>query len=271
VSIEGLSPYQRDELRVRFQNAEPFPHLVLDELLVPSLANECAAAYPSYEEAKAMGFEFGALNERLKVQVCEAEKFKPPILALHRALSSPEFLADLEHISGINSLLADPSLAGGGMHVMGGQGGRLDVHVDFNYVEEKAWHRRLNLLVYLNPVWEVAWGGAVELWDTEIKKCYQSVPPLLNKCVIFETSDRSYHGVTHLAAPQGMTRNSFATYYYTREAPAGWDGVKHSTVFRSRPDEKFRGHVLAPAERAGEKLRSVAHSVKKGLKGLVGK
>jgi hypothetical protein len=271
VSVENLTPYERDELKTRFQGAQPFPHLVLNDFLLPAFAKECAAAYPSYEEAKSEGFEFGALNERLKVQVCDAEKFKPPVLALHKALSSPEFLADLEYISGIKSLIADPDLGGGGMHVMGGRGGRLDVHVDFNYIEEKSWHRRLNLLVYLNPGWDAAWGGAVELWDTDIKKCYESVPPLLNRCVIFETSEKSYHGVTPLSAPEGVTRNSFATYYYTAEAPPNWDGMKHSTIFRSRPDEKFRGHVLAPAEQAGRTLRSTADSLKKHLKGLIGK
>ncbi|MEM9463614.1 MAG: hypothetical protein AAGF11_56275, partial [Myxococcota bacterium] len=34
-----------------------------------------------------------------------------------------------------------------------------------------------------------------------------------------------------------------------REAPAGWDGTQHSTVFRARPDERLRGYVLMPAEK----------------------
>lgn len=267
----NLNPYQRDELKARFQGAEPFPYVVWNDFLKPDFARECASAYPTYEEAKAQGQEFGALNERLKVQVCDPTKFKQPIFALHEELASPEFLAELEYISGIKLLLADPGLSGGGMHVMGGQGGRLDVHVDFNYQEDKDWHRRLNLLIYLNPVWEKEWGGAVELWDTEIKTCHESVSPFLNTCVIFETSDKSFHGVTPLVTPVGVTRNSFATYYYTSEAPPNWDGVKHSTIFRSRPNEKLRGHVLAPAEQAARRMRSVAHGIKKSLKGLVGK
>lgn len=266
VSALEISPYDRDELKARFSHATPFPHMVLDTFLSPAWARECASSYPSYAEARTMGREFGAANERLKVQVCEYEKFKSPILALHRALASPEFLKDLEHISGIPNLLADPDLGGGGMHLMGGQGGRLDVHVDFNYVEEKKWHRRLNLLVYMNSEWHPEWGGAVELWDSTVTKCHRSVLPELNKCVLFETSDKSYHGVTPLAAPQGITRNSFAAYYYTVEPPPNWDGAMHSTVFKSRPDEKIRQHVLIPAQHLARSLRHGAHRLKRLVK-----
>ena len=43
------------------------------------------------------------------------------------------------------------------MHITG-PGGRLDVHVDFNFMEERQLHRRLNLLLYLNPTWNEIMG-----------------------------------------------------------------------------------------------------------------
>jgi len=149
--------------------------------------------------------------------------------------------------------------------------GRLDVHVDFNYHADDQLFRRLNILVYLNPVWEEAWGGKIELWDRDVTHCAHAFSPVLNRCVVFETSDISYHGVTQITCPPGMTRKSFAAYYYTKEAPAAWNGEAHSTIFRARPDEQFRGKVLMPAEQLGRKAGEAVASAKGVVKRLLGR
>ena len=169
---------------------------------------------------------------------------------LHGDQASEAFLSDLAEITGIENLKADPAMRGGGMHLTGPRG-RLDVHIDFNYSEELQMHRRLNILVYLNEDWDSSWGGAVELWDTDVKNCEVSVKPMLNRCVLFETSDISFHGVEPVTCPPGKARMSFAGYYYTREAPAKWNGELHSTVFKARPDEALRDLVLGNVDRLG--------------------
>ena len=55
-----------------------------------------------------------------------------PITELNTLLASESFLNDLSYITGIPRLIPDEQLVGGGLHVTG-PGGRLDVHVDFNY------------------------------------------------------------------------------------------------------------------------------------------
>ena len=62
-------------------------------------------------------------------------------------------------------------------------------------------------------------------------------------------------------------RKSFAAYYYTKEAPPGWDGVKHSTLFRARPDERFRRYVLMPAERLKYEGRQALRALKRSVMG----
>jgi len=244
-----IRPLDKDALRASFRTAQPFPHMVVDDFLEPAFAAEVAAAYPSFDEAREQGFAFDFVRERRKVQITDSTRFAPPIARLHEALASPEFLADLSDITGIQHLEADPTLSGGGVHVTG-PGGRLDVHVDFNYNEERQVHRRLNILVYLIPGWNPAWGGAVELWDRDVKRCYVSVPPVLNRCVVFETSEISFHGVTPVSEDAPGPRQSFAAYYYTKDAPPGWTGKTHSTIFRTRPNERFRRYVVVPAEHA---------------------
>jgi hypothetical protein len=220
--------------------------------------------------AREQGREFRAVNERRKVQITDASHFPPPIRRLHELLASPGFLQQVEAITGIDALEADPDLFGGGMH-MTGPAGRLDVHVDFNFYEERQLHRRLNILVYLNDTWPEEWGGAIELWDAAVSRLQQSFTPRLNRCVLFETSDISYHGVSPVTCPPDRVRKSFAAYYYTRSAPAGWDGTMHDTVFRARPTERLRGGVLMPAEKLRRELSRRFIDMKQTLKSYLGR
>ena len=257
-----LASYDRDALKNQFLSATPFPFVEIEPFLTDDFAREVAASYPSFGEAAQAGDQFSFVNEKGKIQVTDAERFPDPVKRLSDAISSEEFLRDLEHITGIPRLLADGRYAGGGMHLTGPRG-RLDVHVDFNYDDARAMHRRLNLLLYLNPEWKADWGGAVEFWDDRVKKCHHSFRPTLNRCVIFETSEISYHGVEPVTCPAGVARQSFAAYYYTKEAPAGWDGQKHSTIFRARPDERLRGYVFMPLEKI---KREGPDKVRRGVK-----
>ena len=252
---DHLNPIDVEGLAEQFRNATPFPHFCVSDFLRPEFAEAACRSYPSYEEARELGREFGALNERLKVQITEPERMPPPVARLAEVLSSQPFLDVLERITGIPRLIADPELRGGGMHLVG-SGGRLDVHVDFNMHRETGWHRRLNILVFMNEHWEEDWGGYLELWDPEVKRCERKQAPLLNTCLVFATSETSFHGVQPVTCPDGMARQSFAAYYYTQEAPAQWSGSFHTTVFKPRPGEWLRNAVGRPAERLGRAMRS---------------
>ena len=236
-----------DALREEFSKAQPFGHVVIDQFLDEATAQEVAAALPSYQQAKGIGTSFKTVNEDRKVQVEDAVQFPPPVRALHDFLNGPEFLETLGHITGIETLKADPKTNGGGIHQTGPRG-RLDVHVDFNYLPELQAFRRLNLLLYLNPVWQEHWGGHIELWDQQVKTCHHSIAPLLNRCLIFETNDISYHGVTKVECPGNYARKSYSSYYYTALPPADFDDNFHGTVFKARPSEKWKGLVWMPLE-----------------------
>ena len=260
-----IKPFDREQIRQQFQTAEPFRWFELCPFLDDDFARELVAAYPSFEQCRAQGVEFKAVNEQKKVQITDRNKFPPAVQQLAQALSAPEWLQDLEHITGIPRILADPEFDGGGMHVTGA-GGRLDVHVDFNYLEKHQLHRRLNILIYLNPAWQSSWGGNIELWDREVKTCHQSFSPQLNRCVVFETSDISYHGVAPVRCPPDVARRSFAAYYYTREAPPNWHGDMHSTIFRARPSERLRGYVLMPLEQVQRRISDGVERVARRMK-----
>lgn len=261
-----INPLDSGALREKVRQATPFPSLCIDGFLSEEFANRVYRAFPTYEEAVSMGREFAAVNEKRKVQVVDSRKFPLPLRLLNEALAAQEFLDLMSYAFDIPGLLADEELVGGGVHETGPQG-RLDVHVDFNYVEKKALHRRLNLLLYFNKDWREEWGGRLELWDKDVKVCQHSFLPIFNRCIVFETSEISFHGVTAVTCPKNVSRKSFAAYYYTKEAPAHWTGVSHSTIFKARPDEKLKGAVLMPAEKAIHWTRKVLREAKRTLRG----
>jgi hypothetical protein len=261
-----INPIDRDALRDRVRSAQPFPHFCIDNFLDPAFAERVHDAFPSFDDAQKIGRTFKAVNEKQKVQVTDAAKFAEPIAELNRVLASPEFCETLSHVFDIPDLLPDDQLVGGGIHQTGPRG-LLDVHVDFNYIADRQLHRRLNILIYFNKDWDPDWGGNVELWDRDVKVCHVSLSPVFNRCVVFATSDISYHGVTAVKCPEGRARRSFAAYYYTKAAPAGWDGQSHSTIFKARPNEVLKGNVLMPLEKARRNFRKVVHGFKKKIKG----
>jgi Rps23 Pro-64 3,4-dihydroxylase Tpa1-like proline 4-hydroxylase len=264
-----LKPLNLEKLRATFSKSKPFPYVVMDDFMEPGIAREIVEAYPDFDTALEQGRTFKTVNERKKIQICDSRKFATPVARLNAVLMSPQFLSDLSYITGIPNLLADEQLIGGGIH-MTGPGGRLDVHVDFNYIEERQLHRRLNILLYLNEPWQPDWGGQLELWDKDVKKCEAVLEPIFNRCVIFQTSEISFHGVIPVAPTAPSPRKSFAAYYYTKEAPENWTGIGHSTIFKARPEEKVKGMVLMPAEAMKNKLSAGVGIVKHSLKKMAG-
>jgi Rps23 Pro-64 3,4-dihydroxylase Tpa1-like proline 4-hydroxylase len=257
----SINPIDREQLREQFRTATPFPNVCIDDFLDEDFAGEIARSFPSFHEAQGVGKTFAGVNEKNKVQVRDPAQFPPSIKKLNDMLADPAFLEMLSYATGIADLRADEKLVGGGIHETT-RSGHLDVHVDFNVLKDRQWHRRLNIIIFFNKAWQDEWGGRLELWDANVKQCVHSFQPLFNRCVIFQTSEISYHGVTGVMCPDGVSRKSFAAYYYTEEAPQGWDGRTHTTLFKARPDEKMKGRLLMPAERMRHALTRKMRALK---------
>lgn len=257
-----LNPLDVDALRVQFSSARFFPFVAIDGFLREDFARAVAESFPTPRQAITKGRTFEAVNERGKTQITNPAHFAAPVRALSELLSSSEWLATLSKITGIPGLIADEKLVGGGMHVMQ-SGAHLDVHVDFNRIAESGLFRRLNILVFFNDGWAPEWGGEIELWNERVRELGSKFEPVLNRCVLFQTSETSFHGVSRVACPPDRFRKSFAAYYYTREAPAGWDGSTHTTIFRARPDEHWKKYVGMPAERIARRTRRELERVKR--------
>lgn len=263
----AISALDTEALRQEYRNAKPFPSLCIDNFVEPEFAREISKSYPSFEQAIGMGHLFKRVHESGKIQVTDSKLFPEATARLAEMLASEEFRQKLTEITGIPNLLFDPGFSGGGMHQTKAHG-RLDVHVDFNRLPHNGWYRRLNLLLYLNETWQESWGGKLELWDQDVKHCVRTFLPALARCVIFETSDHSFHGVTALTCPEHVVRRSFAVYYYTIEPPAH-GGPDHTTIFRARPDEYLKRFVLVPVGRARWAMRNAKNELKRQVRRLL--
>ena len=256
-----LNPIDVDAPRDSFASASPFPFIAIDGFLRDDFLRAIMETYPSVEQAESLGDTFSAVNESGKTQVTDAAAFAEPVAKLNEILSSAAWLDQLGRITGIGSLLPDEKLDGGGIHIMRA-GAHLDVHVDFNISLETQMHRRLNILVFLNERWDDDWGGKLELWDEKVKNRCHAFLPMANRCVVFRTSHDSFHGVERIRCPDAFARRSFAAYYYTREAAPGWNGRRHSTQFRTRPEEGMKRWVLMPASKIARLAQKAVRKLK---------
>ncbi|HEY9035669.1 MAG TPA: 2OG-Fe(II) oxygenase [Pseudomonadales bacterium] len=228
-----------DALKESYRAASPFPHAVIDNLLPNDIALRLAREFP---EPSFPGFQRrDNAHQLLKQARLQETYFKGiPGFTRHMLLlfNDQVFIDFLSTLTGIKGLIPDPHFFGGAFHQIL-PGGKLDIHADFNRDEKRKLDRRLNVLLYLNDDWQEDWGGLLELWDADMTRCEKRVSPSLNRCVIFNTTDHSFHGHPDpLACPPDRSRNSLAFYYYTNGRDDGSGGAgQFKTLWRDRPDQ----------------------------------
>lgn len=217
-----------------YAQATPFPHIIIDDFLPASLLESILEEFPKPDTIDWQKFNNPAekkLASNLELQMGEWTR------VLLYQLNSSTFIKFLESLTGIEGIIPDPHFVGGGLHQIE-RGGFLKMHVDFNRHNKLKLDRRLNLLIYLNKDWEEEYGGHLELWDKDMTQCQKKILPIFNRCVIFSTTDFSYHGHPEpLTCPEDRTRKSLALYYYSNGRPAEEVSGTHTTVFQARPGD----------------------------------
>jgi hypothetical protein len=239
-------------LAKQYQENQPFPHIHLKGFLDVAVAKQIGAAFPPPSDA---GWtQYRHYNEN-KIGKSDRATIPPVINQLIDELNSKEFVSWLGGLTGIPHLIPDPALDGGGLHEMG-RNGFLNMHVDFSHHHHQPrWHRRCNLILYLNDPWPESWGGAIEFWDADMKACAAKFPPLLNHVVIFNTTDTSFHGIPDpIQCPDGFSRKSIAVYYYTEETAERQS--PRSTHYVARPQDGARSAIMIRLDNAALALYS---------------
>ena len=217
--------------------SDPFQYIVIDNFLPASVAKMAMEGFPKlshpmWEHINEEGIEVKSRSNWLS-------EFDIPenIIGTIRIFNSSIVLQAMSEILSIPKLLPDPYFSGGGLNVSE-TNGHLDVHVDGNYHDASGLNRRANLILYLNPNWQPSWGGEFGVYSEDATKLITAIPPLFNRCVIFDSHDKSYHGLPNpIKFPKTEPRKSIILYYYTvAKRPSHQIEVDkpHSALWRSK-------------------------------------
>ena len=119
-------------------------------------------------------------------------------------------------------------------------GGKLDMHLDYSIHPHSNKERRVNLINYLCPGWDPAWGGSLQLYghddSNQMTELIRQVDPAHNRACLFRTSDISFHGFPDaIVCPPDHARKSLAVYYV---APARAEAAhRYKARYYARPTD----------------------------------
>ena len=238
--------------RDRYKQAVPFEHAVIENILPKKFVQRIQKEFPN-TNSSVWKRRYQNVNEN-KLASDAFFQWGGFTQVLFIYLNSAPFLRRLERLTGIENLIPDPYFLGGGLHCLP-EGGKLNVHVDFNTHPALQLDRRLNLLIYLNQDWKTEYGGNLILKNDEKEI---SIIPECNRAVVFSTTSSSFHGNPDpVCAPQGRTRNSLALYYYTSSRPVE-EQVEHSTIFKLQENQMVS---MAQQARAYERMLTMIQEI----------
>jgi Rps23 Pro-64 3,4-dihydroxylase Tpa1-like proline 4-hydroxylase len=247
-----------------FQHADPFPHIVIDGLFEHQQLSAISEEFSQI--APEDWVRYRSVNE-VKAGTRQGAQFGPATQAYFDVIHRDRFLRFLSAVTGIQNLIPDPSLFGGGLHEIW-PGGKFSVHTDFTRHPKTGLTNRLVMITYLNEGWEDSFGGALQLWNARQNACVVKVSPLLGRTIIFEQVADSLHGHPDpVCTSDGRTRRSITAYFYTApsrqaEFNTSWSStqfLKNGKLQFSRSDRvKQLVHSLTPPV-LFEGLKQVRH------------
>ena len=230
---ENFSTQKVEKYIKEFKYNSPCSYVTIDNFLLEKTANQVLDNFKVNDNWT----NYSLVNNYKKYGLTERKHLDKNCNEVFEELNSREFLDIMTKITGINNIFLDPTLDGGGLQQIF-NGGSLNIHTDFNtHIIEKTWKRVLNILIYLNYNWIDEYKGKLEFWDEKVEKKVKSISPIFNRCVIFKTDKKSYHGHPEkLNLPPNMSRKSIAAYYFVKEDQK----LKlYTTKFVGRPKDSF--------------------------------
>lgn len=230
-----------DNLKEKFLNANPFPHIVIDNFADEKKLSNILDYIPD-PKTGAVRKSRDYIFAKNKFEKSNFKDLSPDFKEIHDEIISERFQKLLKDITG-EDIFIDTGFHGGGIH-QGGDGSFLDMHADFNYHPlHENWFRNLNILLYLNKDWKKEYKGQLKLRRPESKE-HIEIEPLFNRCVIMFTRDYTLHGYDKINFPEGMYRRSIAAYAYTLDERT--DKKVRSTVWEPENPDLLKKMIYKP-------------------------
>jgi len=206
-----------DELSQQYSANTPFPHIVIDPFFAPEIAISLGVAISAIPDGD-YGVSFRSLAQR-KIQLSNILGKAPHIYYAYQTLMGSTFTQFIETVSGYPELEGDRQFAGAGLHRYGGRDFS-EIHLDSNrHPFDVGLYHRVNLIIFMNPIWRAEWGGELVLWSSRNDRPDRPaaiIQPAFNRAVVFQVARTSWHSVNPIRCSHDRTRNSMVIYYFNR-------------------------------------------------------
>ena len=201
---------------------KPFPYVIIDNFLNNSFARNIYSEFPDYEENIWHSYN----------NYCEKKKtlnnwnfFKPYTYQLFSYLNSQVFINKIQKYLTKETIFSDDGLHGAGLSIMKNNSGKLNPHLDNSIHPKNGLLRKYNLILFINKKWGKNDGGCLNFYNSNKtnKKLngdlVKAIEPVYNRCVIFDTSMNSWHGVGKISKNVNLYRKSIQIYYFVKKTP----------------------------------------------------
>lgn len=206
-------------------------HFVVDDFLPAELARAVYEAFPRSADGF---FDRQSFREKKKT-LTDLSQHPAVLTAVTYAMQDPRVVEEVAKLVGFDQIVPDDTLYAGGLSMMF-EGDFLNPHIDNSHDAKRNMYRRLNLLYYVSPDWELEKGGNFELWDPAVKQ-QKTIVSKFNRLVVMETTRDSWHSVSPVAVD--AVRCCVSNYYFSAVS-ADETEYFHVTSFSGRPGETGR-------------------------------
>lgn len=189
-----------NRIRLADLKEDPYKYMVVDNAIFPRLIAKCDKEFPNDLEYSLIP----GVESKSRSNYSSEFDFPDSLGAAVRILNSSMVMRAISDKFDIQKIVPDSYFTGGGLNSML-PSDFLDMHIDGNYHDATGLNRRLNAILFLND----DCGGHFLVDDKE------RIEPKAGRLVIFDTHDKSLHGVD--ATTITDERKSLILYYYTKE------------------------------------------------------
>jgi len=232
--IAVLPEEEFQDLVHRYETAFPYPHLIVENIFPAAVLEDVVREFDIDGPITWRSFQSGLQQKRGTTPNTD---LPPAAQEYFNLLYSGPFLRFLSRLTGIADLIPDPALYGGGMHEVS-EGGRFEIHIDFQRHPQTNLHNRLAVITYLNRDWHLDDGGSLELWSVDPPACGARVIPTFGRTIIMEQSQRAAHGHPALIRP-GLRRRALIAYFYTN-SPSALETADNTTIYIPHSGQSLR-------------------------------
>jgi Rps23 Pro-64 3,4-dihydroxylase Tpa1-like proline 4-hydroxylase len=217
---------------------KPYPYIIIDNFLTKEISKKFVSSYPNLDDDRWYHFRntiHGKKNvfEQGMMGISNIMDLPIDALSIISELNSSEFLNILKQITNIDNLVLDTHNGIGqwaGIRAMK-PGAYQSIHSDARLHPHLEIEKKITLVGYLNEDWKESDNGYTEIWNNDMSLCVDKVAPLFNRVLIFQNTNKSYHGVPKV----NNYRKTFLTSYLRKTSD--FKETRPKAQFVKRPNE----------------------------------